>query len=483
MINQTFIHTKLHSANSYAALTEQAKAALLTSKSQLGLNVGDLLEGNLVKVENKFFLRELVTGQLFATNLIDEHLLGQLLKFEVKGYEGTKLLLALSESTMSQNTLIEQAMDTLDLPREEGIKQLIKAFTDAELPLQKEPILQTYRLQQVTELPGQAFLNILKYHQGNTYAPSNIPIGHETLKQMGNYKEDVLKEVLDQTLEAYSRTIEENKPMANKTGVLQSFLKGIQQTLPETVFKAVLQNLMSETGILKEEGHTQLDKVSTSKLIETLVKQLDEMPLDESLKKCLKACFTLDSNTLRQASKQAKGLKDTVLFKEEEIVKVLVKEMKQLSGNSQGLEKMLNELEEQLLIHHKLKEEGQYYTFPFMSELGEAKGKVYFYKPYKNKQKQDKSLYTVIALEMPTLKEIEVHIHQIDKNLRLDFYTELEAAKKLIEAEGYRLLEPLGKLGYQVEHISFAKKEDREVIALQSEEKDLPLPTGFDYHI
>nr|WP_307989478.1 flagellar hook-length control protein FliK [uncultured Niameybacter sp.] len=460
MINQMHLLKQAYQNNGmpHAALSDQAKAALLHCKQDFinQLKSGDLIEGTLVKLEGKLFLKELTTNLLLNTSLNDHELIGQLVQWEVQGTEGDKLLLSIKNQGLVENienkTVVTQALEDLGLPVKEGMKEVVEGFTRFQLPLLKESIVKTFGLTQVTKLPMEVLLNILQHYEEEPKLDRQV-----AYKGISNYEVTKLMDSIDELFTIIGKTFVE-QGMNKEEGLIKCF-NTFEKVLPEDTLEQVIKELSSLT---KEENESLENITLKKEELKDFIKLVldNHVPLEEVLKKWLRASIRLPLENLKEAATQAGGLKSTNLFKEEEIIEKVIKTIKEHMPQSESLERVIGQVEEQLLVGQKLKEEGNYYTFPFMSELGEAKGKVYFYKPYKQKSKLDKSLYTVIALDMPTLKEVEIHIYQVQKALKIGFYVDKEEVRRLIEKEGHRLVAPLQTLGYYISDISYAKKAE-----------------------
>lgn len=471
-----------NNVSSYAALTDQAKAALLTCKQAFisQLQIGDLIEGTLIQREDKLFLKELTTGLLFTTSLVDEKLLGQLLEWEVKGMEGEKLLLALKEylpqASGGDKTIVDQALEELGLPQRPGMKDVVENFTRFELPLLKPSIASTYGLAQVTKLPTQVLLNILQRYQEQVKLSPQV-----AYKNIDKYEDTKLIESMNEALTVASNALLE-KGMS-KEQVFTKFFNIFLKVVPGEAFNDLVKEL--SLWVQPElEGNLEINNKSreaVKSFVKLLVEQ--EVPVDEALKKCFKSSIRLSLEDLKEATKQLGGLKNTMLFKEDEVIKTLVREIREQMPHKEQLEKAMGQVEEQLMVSQKLKEEGHYYTFPFMSKLGEAHGKVYFYKPHKSKTKKDKSLYTVIALDMPQLKQVEIHIYQVEKSLKIGFYIDELEVRKVIERKAYRLVEPLQALGYHINAISISERIEAKVTMDRVDRQELIGFKGFDYQV
>ena len=69
----------------------------------------------------------------------------------------------------------------------------------------------------------------------------------------------------------------------------------------------------------------------------------------------------------------------------------------------------------------KYNSQGQYYCFPLQIKEHQTSGELYFFKPKKQKKsgQNGQGMYIVLALDMPSLKHIEVHLEEKKEQLEL----------------------------------------------------------------
>lgn len=479
MINQMYLLKQAYKDNtmSHAALSNENKAALLHCKENFmkQLKNGDLIEGTLVKIEGKLFLKELHTGVLFLTSLNEHDLIGQLVQWQVNGIEDNQLLLTIKDKSLTQKSLTTRVLEELGFSSNEELKEVIEGFTRFQLPLIKESIAKTFILTQVTKLPIEVLLNILQHYESSSIMDQQL-----AYKGIDKYELTGFEKNIDDLLNDLGEML--SKQETNKEKYLIKCLNLFNEVLP----KEMLEESIHELYFSSKDDIKDTDmRVKTNKEFDQVIKLIldGEISLQDVLKKWLKASIHLPLEHIKETATQGETLKASYLFKEEEILQKIIKAIKAEMPLSHTVEKTIKQLEEQLTIVQKLKEEGHYYTFPLMSELGEAKGKVYFYKPHKQKSYLDKSLYTVIDLEMPTLKRVEVHIYQQDKTLQIGFYLEQEKIKTILEKEGYKLALALQGLGYSIKSMSYAKKVKKNEFIVEKKNTTASVLKSFDYQL
>lgn len=424
MISRTTL-TKLVNQNiptKYAALTEEAKAALLTSKNNFlqTLKSGDLLEGILFKQNGENILLELKTGvQLSAIlleNLPENLSENTKLQFIVKSIEDEKLQLVFKQPEVLEETfLIDKVTKTLNLPRNQEMTKLIDVFTQFELPLDRKLLMQTYHHVQTTKLPEPVLVNILKGLELNP---------EEAFKGIQNFKDRPLQKAITDLLEGCLDTIKENKQIAGH-------------------FIRTLTPFISDKGLFEVE----FNRVNLDGLEEVF----SEEPL--MIEKFIKL-FSKSLSTYTQENLKEGHLKEQLMFKDGECLKELVKAVKTFPKLLEVVQDKITEIETQQPVWQKLNEQGHYFTFPWLTNLGEAKGEVYFYKPKKHKKNKENDFYTVIALDMPYLKHIEAHIHQVSSHLDITLYTAESHVSDMINSQLAKLTHLLKDKGYTVSKCS-----------------------------
>ena len=408
--------------NQYAALSDEAKAALLNSKENFlqMLKSGDVLEGILFKQNGENILLEPKTGLQFSTILLedlpDDLPENTKLQFIVRQVEDGKLHLVFKQPQKLEDTpLRDKVTKTLNLPQNQEMVKVIDTFTQFELPLDRKLLMQTYSHVQKTKLPEPVLVNILKQLDLNL---------EEAFKVFKDFKDMPLQQAIKDLLEDCLHTVKENKQLANQL---------IRTLIPFVADKGVFE--------------TAFNRPNLDGLEEILSKE--PFMMEKFIKLFSKSLSTFTHEDLEKGS-----LREQLMFKDSECLKELVKMIKSAPKLLEGIQDKLAEIEMQLPAWQKLNEQGHYFTFPWMTNLGEAKGEVYFYKPKKHKKNKEHNFYTVIALDMPYLKHIEAHIHQISTHLEITFYTTEDYVSDMINGQLSKLVCLLNDKGYSLSKCS-----------------------------
>lgn len=442
--------------NQYAALSDEAKAALLNSKENFlqMLKSGDVLEGILFRQNGENILLEPKTGLQLSTILLEDlpdNLPENIkLQFIVRAVEDGKLHLAFKQpqkleqpKMLEDMPLLEKITKTLNLPQNQEMVKVIDTFTQFELPLDRKLLMQTYSHVQTTKLPESVLVNILKQLDLNS---------EEAFKVFKDFKDIPLQQVIKDLLEDCLHTVKENKQMATQ------LIRTLAPFVPDKGLFEVVFNRPNLDGL--EESLSKEPFI-----VEKFVK-----------------LFSKSLSTFTHEDLEKGVLREQLMFKDSECLKELVKMIKSAPKLLEGMQEKVTEIEMQLPAWQKLNEQGSYFTFPWMTNLGEAKGEVYFYKSKKYKKSKEQDFYTVIALDMPYLKHIEAHIHQISTHLEITFYTMEDYVSDMINGQLSKLVCLLNDKGYSLSKCScqVAKSSKRPKSFIKEVEEGM---RGIDFKI
>ena len=120
-------------------------------------------------------------------------------------------------------------------------------------------------------------------------------------------------------------------------------------------------------------------------------------------------------------------------------------------------------LEGAIEVLDKYNTQGHYFCFPLQLKEQNTTGELYFFKPKKKKGQQGQGMYIVLALNMPTLNKVEVHLIEKSEKVSLKIKVENEAIKKQLEQYENVLLEEMKSAEMPMEKI---------VIELLTEKKE-----------
>lgn len=486
------------------ALSQLTQSSSLSKQALVYLSkvqIGDLVKGQLVTEDAQTFLHLENGLKLLAT--MDQSLpLGQLHDFLVVGKERQHLVLQMSKETVqvSNQSLVQQALEDLGLPQNEQMQAVVEQFLDKGLPLIKNQLVQLGQMSKYFEMPSEPLTNLV--------AEGQMPHTKE-LECLQAFKKDGLA-MIDQTI---SKLVDLSNPH-QKEVFINALLKQFE---PETLLKHVglLEEMMQPTdkllakdalGMRKQllgQGEGNLPNEVTKGQQGTLGKEnlqsklmmlLEEVPSEPTQIKQLLS--HLEPTALKQSLK--KMLVDLMAVHLEDLPDP--KEMKKLSEGHEALKKLtaalqettkgaatdeqqhvLHQLEQTCQAFDKYNNQGQYFYFPIQLKENEAKGELYFFQPKRSKKKGNgQGFYMVLALQMPALNQIEIHFKQNASQVQLTLKVQNETICKLLEAHQMDLKALLAETSFQLNTIHcelLDKKEEKSAFTTSS---DL---THMDYRI
>ena len=181
-------------------------------------------------------------------------------------------------------------------------------------------------------------------------------------------------------------------------------------------------------GTLQFSSHDQLNKLNKALIYESLVVHLKFI---EDKEKSEIEKFTEMDTRLKQIVK---------------VIKEVVKE--------NGEEIHLPTLENTIEVLDKYKMQGQYFCFPLQLQEHQITGELYFLKSKKQKAVQEQGVYIVLALNMPALNKIEVHLVEKSEQISLRIKVENEAIKKQLKQYEHVLLETMESSDIPIERVT-----------------------------
>ena len=463
MIDYTQLRTLLDQSiqTQQAALTDELKAAFLQSKLDFikSLAPGDLLQGTVVETEGAKLSLQLQGGFSLPVQLAGKLNLNQMMLFEVVDVQEGKIIIKPEE----QLSLQDKALQALQLPQTQGMRTCVESFLDQALPLERQMLLKSYVLHTQQGIPYPVLTNLASQTtEGigvlwgelsqfkNTDFPGQIQQLKESLFTQGELPPSVwqtnqekLFEVLSERLprETLTQLLKDHLPQE-----LKENLGAEEKTLANELIRDIFKNVNTEELVkVNEKLYRHLFEWEPNQLKNKLTQQgiAKGAPLHETLEnfnRCLKTAATLQL---------AKGGKELVV-----------------------------QLQEQQVVAGKLQDLGHYMIIPFVQEREKVSGELYFFTPHKKGRQGKKNFYAVVALEMPSIKHIEVHIHQDEKQLQIDFFVANDVIRQLLVGRMYDLVEKLNQVDYQVERWGCQVKDETHAVQGQMKPR-----TGFDIQV
>lgn len=479
MIDYTYLKSvfKDYTSASKAALTDQAKAALTSEMKQLlsHLKIGDTLQGQLLRQNGENGILKLLSGQEIPVKLLENMPLNKLLELLVLKNEGARLELQLVPEAKVQQ-LSDKVITTLSLPESGNMKACIESFVNQELPLSREEILKVYHLGQKLKLPYPVLTQLLD-KMGGVAADfsqlSRVDGKSQLLELAQSFKGTVLN---------HPELSEENK-QTNALKLLEVCLRGQSAEKVETLYQGFKQEhkeglALKDSIVLESQPQIPLEAIqrqdkslvngqevkqpiTMQDMPKEWLKSLVEQP-EQLVKFASKVYDKLFEFSFEESTKQGSALKESVLFKAYNQLIELIETQEALQL-TKPMQREIQELREPLATWGKLNELGNYFLYPI--ELKQHKGEleVYFFKPKKQSKGNKKNFYAVIALDMPHIQHIDIHIHQVEQSINLTLDVADEWICDFFGGQMEKLMSVLADKGYQVGQYNCQVKKDKSI--------------------
>lgn len=357
--------------------------------------------------------------------------LGELLKFLVieKTNEEFKLQLIPREdgdlAPLQTKELTHKVIEDLNLPRDEVSKALIEGFVEKQFPLERSVLLKSFYIHKMIQLPVPVIINFL--------------------------------ETKGELKEAFLKPLQEIRANGGKTVVVSQVTQLIQSL---DLSKETCYRLLNVLGV------DQIESIAQSFKLRTWIIQLIEENMSTSYERLKKLPETERGKMLQQSpelEKIVEILEEVGLPKEAKMAVATIKEN-------------LNQL-------NNLQDQGQMLCMPFNYKEHLQDVEVYLFKPKKKHPKSNQELYVVVALDMPALDQVEIHIHQVEKALMIGIQVCDIKVQKHFQKHMMRLGGELEKLGYVVKQVAVSIKQDHEDQIPIKQFASAQISKSFDYKV
>lgn len=376
------------------------------------IQMGDILTGKMI-LENNQTMLKLESGLKLLAHIETPILSDQVLNFLVLGKEGQHLELQKLESlTMGEvpKALEDSIMKEMALPDESKMKQIISQWANQQLPLLKNELLKVYQLVKHYDIPSESLVNL---------SAQKVPVSEQEVQCITQFRsqgqammETFISEAFkgmthDQATECTKAL---NQYVHTQTEQLKSFLTqlSIKSDLPASLRYQL-------TTFLNQDD----SQMSHSKSIENWFYTLPKEDLKILAQQLVHKHLAIDPKALLEKSADEDPLREVA-----EKLKEVTKEIEKFADKEQ-IKSHVQVFEQTRVTLEKYNMQGQYFCFPLQIKEQEASGAFYFFKPKKNKKgaSNDQGMYIVLALDMPALKHIEVHLvenhNQLDLKIKV----------------------------------------------------------------
>lgn len=448
------------------------------------LKEGQLLEGTLTKSLEGVLLLEIEGGLKLPVFLRGEVPLGEEMSFEVISHSKQLILKAINNPIFG-GELLEGTLKTLGLPKSEEMKLLIQTFIQKGLPLDKESLLQTYHMHRVFDIPKEVLINIME--EGSKPSLSELKemsllketALQDSFKQITNMIESI--EVTDDLQKVLKGLLELIEPKTShlvfktlsETFEKSSFIRPDLQTIDKKeIYGSAEKKFPTASGMLESLDDKRIQEIKeivpTKVEIETLLSEKLKRLLESDLvvgktffknlnRELLNQLLKVDFKHIEELPEESQKLYETT-----KVAKALI-DVLEMTDSLRGKEE-LTQVREQMMILDKWNVEGQYYLFSLsFSKEKEETGELYFFNPKSRKHKKSSHLYMVLALKMPHLKALEVHIRKEEHIINIAFKVENEDVKELIKGHTEVIYPILSSMGFSIGEIKITLKEEVQI--------------------
>jgi hypothetical protein len=453
LINSLQLIKQFDEQISSSELTAAQRKILLSKYVDLllsQLEVGDSIEGLIAKVSDDKYVLQVKPHVNIPIHMLEQLEAGKLMTFVVQGKESGKLYLQPSYTAEAKKmSLIQKTLTELNLPKTPAMQQVVENFLQKQLPLGKEMLLKTYQMSKEYDVSSKVITNLIDSKQVisskelsalaalRTHGMQDMIENLKTIVQGLTHTED--------RIEIFNM-LKENIPR-DKLDILTS----------DVSLEEINHKLPSQVEQISSEPQTKLASIKNSPL--QLFEQ--EVSLNELIR--------LDDGTIFK--KVAGKLYDEVIMLRLENMKSDVNESEKIYNTYNLLAKIIktldksdlsgeekeyiNSIKEPLALLGKFNLQAEYFMFPMFSENKQMQGEMYFFKPKKVKKADKSNLYIVLALSLPNLNNIEIHINKQGKDILFHINIENEEIQKQISQYVPKLNEEVQGLGFTVKSMTW----------------------------
>lgn len=498
MITSTQLLNDLRKQLNSQNLSESQKISLAMRYKQLlidTLKVGDLVKGTVKALGENSYVLEIRPHVQIPVIVNDMPQLDSLMSFIVKEKTEGKLFISSIEnsnaSTEAKTDIVNKVVHELTLPKNKVMKEIIFDFINKQLPLDKNTLMKAYYINKEFNIPTKVLANLASYEKTWT---------DKDLKYVQTIRENGLA-----SIRASIKNMINELPLVNDLKEVFNILaKDMKTDDIHQILNKYISALDGHDGSINNLNTSNLSSGNLNPgsldMSNPDVKRLDagnidalEASIDQSKKfiKEAKSVISRVNNDIPEVF-----LKDITLFKKvllelydksnimnmhklkdnptnKELDKTFtfakvskeVLEVLEKRDNTPDRTREVNALKENIKVIENLNEEGHHFIFPMTYHDQVVQGELYFFKAQKykkNKKDNTDNIYIVLALDMPHIEHIEIHINKQGKDIYLTFNVIDEEVKKHINKYTPQIENEIESLGYQVKSLlwGYLNKED-----------------------
>lgn len=408
------------------------------------LQLGDTVEGVVTKgADGKFILQ--ISPQLNIPVQMSEQLeTGKLMTFMVQGKENGKLYLQPALSVPEQGVpLIQKTMIELNLPKNGLMQEFVEGFVQKHLPLVKDTLLKAYEIGKEHLIPSKIITNLIDNNQ--IFSPEEA----SATKQL---RTDGLKDIITQ-LKSMTQNLTNHQDLIK---VAQVFQSQISPDKLENMMKSAVSEILAHP--INDKGYASAEflGVKEEPWLKVFKSIMDlNIPKDQEnvLKKFIGSIYD-EAMMVKIENMRLNETESQKIYTTYELLEKLATTLDKAHLSQEDRE-YLNFIKEPVNVLGKLNIQAEYFIFPMLNREQQTQGEIYFFKPKKTTAKNQNNLYVVLALNFPSINDIEIHIHKQDKKIRMTINVTQEEIQKHISQYMPRLYEQIKNLGFQFSQIEW----------------------------
>ena len=399
------------------AYTKEVMGAL--SKIQ----IGDLLQGQVV-LDGEQVMLKLSSGLKLLASLPADVELNKELDFLVVGKECQHLILELAQTPKDEKNMIsivDQAIHDLGINDTSEMRQVIEQFVAKQLPLVKKQLMQLLNFSKNYDIPREALTNLVSQKQVPQQDDLELLT---TLKKQGT---KALMPMFDDLIETLS------PKQSNE--LVRAFFELLNPHEVKGILLQQIPLLQDEEGVLKQAILSETEEGKWQYIFNKLFDEVLQYWSHDQLNKLSKALIHESLMVHLKSIENGEESEIEKITKLDIRLKQIVKAIKEVTKENNE-KTYVKPLESTIEVLEKYKMHGQYICFPLQLKEHHTMGELYFFKPKKWKTGQVQGLYIVLALNMPALNKVEVHLVEKSGQVNSKIKVENEIIKKqLMEYE------------------------------------------------
>lgn len=437
------------------------------------LGIGQTISGEIQEITNGQLLLSLANGSLIQAQ-VDTSAniqLGQTMFFQVSSTTESKIELRPIFTNLATEETAIKAVEMANISLKEEVLNLVKSMIDAQMPIDKQNVLDMYK--QMLNFPNANPSTLVALKQ------LDIPITLENITQYEQYQQqehqllyqvdsltdkvpDLLRDMFGQVIVGAGQSGEE--PF---TGELTKFLEVFTK---EQVESNTLQgtSLLGLEEMSQSKGSNEIDTLiqygkdagaSTQDILKQLIQMISQGQLGEEvikqvrsskefvpfLNEVMKSEWLLKPETLSN-----KTVEDLYKQLSEQTTKLL-DHLTEFGRQDSSFGKATSSIQQNVDFMNQVNQFANYIQLPMKMSGQNAHGELYVYANKKSLKDKEDDLTAFLHLDMDHLGPVNVYVTLQQEKVNTKFTLADDDSYDLIEENIELLNDKIKKLGFQVE--------------------------------